>query len=87
VPPERTESKLAAILAADVVGYSQLTGADKEWTLARLKGHRGELIETKITEHRGADRQEHWRRCPDRVSLRRGCGALHRRGAGRYGHP
>jgi adenylate cyclase len=37
--------KLAAILAADVVGYSRLTGADKEGTLARLKTLRRELEE------------------------------------------
>jgi adenylate cyclase len=37
--------KLAAILAADVVGYSRLTGADEEGTLARLKMLRHELIE------------------------------------------
>ena len=35
---ERVERKLAAILAADVVGYSRLVGVDEEGTLARLKG-------------------------------------------------
>jgi adenylate cyclase len=35
VPPERIERKLAAILAADVAGYSRLMGADEEGTLAR----------------------------------------------------
>jgi adenylate cyclase len=45
--------RLAAILAADVAGYSRLIGADEEGTLARLRAHRRELIDPKITEHRG----------------------------------
>jgi TolB-like protein/class 3 adenylate cyclase/Flp pilus assembly protein TadD len=53
VPPERFERKLAAILAADVAGYSRLIGADEEGTLNRLKAHRKELIEPKIAEHQG----------------------------------
>src|SRR5258705_13098086 len=53
VPPERIERKLAAILAADVAGYSRLMGADEEGTLARLKACRGELLDPKIAEHRG----------------------------------
>jgi adenylate cyclase len=53
VSPERIERKLAAILAADVAGYSRLMGADEESTLARLKACRGELIDPKIAEHRG----------------------------------
>jgi TolB-like protein/class 3 adenylate cyclase/Flp pilus assembly protein TadD len=44
---------LAAILAADVAGYSRLMGADEEGTLERLKAHRRELIDPKIGEHRG----------------------------------
>ncbi len=48
-----TERKLAAILAADVAGYSRLMGADEEGTLARLKAHRRELIDPKIKEHHG----------------------------------
>jgi adenylate cyclase len=47
------ERRLAAILAADVAGYSRLIGADEEGTLARLKAHRRELIDPKIAEHRG----------------------------------
>ena len=47
------ERKLAAILAADVVGYSRLMGAHEEGTLDRLKAHRRELIDPKIAEHRG----------------------------------
>src|SRR5712692_8586511 len=49
----RTERKLAAILAADVVGYSRLMGADEEGTLAQLRAHRRALIDPKITEHHG----------------------------------
>src|SRR5215470_14564982 len=50
---DRIERKLAAILAADVAGYSRLMGADEEGTLARLKAHRRELIDPKLAEHRG----------------------------------
>src|SRR5271155_1280116 len=45
--------KLAAILVADVVGYSRLTGADEERTLARLRGLRSDLIDPAIAAHRG----------------------------------
>jgi TolB-like protein/class 3 adenylate cyclase len=45
--------RLAAILAADVVGYSRLMGADEEGTLERLNAHRRELVDPKIGEHRG----------------------------------
>jgi TolB-like protein/class 3 adenylate cyclase len=48
-----TVRRLAAILAADVAGYSRLMGADEEGTLDRLKAHRRELIDPKIREHRG----------------------------------
>jgi class 3 adenylate cyclase len=47
------ERRLAAILAADVAGYSRLMGADEECTLERLKAHRRVLIDLKIKEHRG----------------------------------
>ncbi len=49
----RVERRLAAILAADVAGYSRLMGNDEEGTLAALKACRRELIEPKIAEHRG----------------------------------
>jgi len=45
--------RLAAILAADVAGYSRLMGEDEEGTLERLKAHRRQLIDPKIKEHRG----------------------------------
>jgi adenylate cyclase len=45
--------RLAAILAADVAGYSRLIGADEEGTLNRLSAIRAEIIDPKITEYRG----------------------------------
>jgi adenylate cyclase len=45
--------RLAAILAADVEGYSRLMGADEEGTLERLKALRRELLDPKIAEHHG----------------------------------
>ena len=50
---QRVERRLAAILAADVAGYSRLMGADEEGTLARLNAHRREFLEPTIAEHRG----------------------------------
>jgi adenylate cyclase len=61
---DRVERRLAAILAADVVGYSRLMGADEAGTHARLKALRQDLIDPKIAEHRG------------RVVKRTGDGAL-----------
>ena len=49
----RVERRLAAILAADVAGYSRLMGVNEEGTLATLKAHRRELLDPKIAEHRG----------------------------------
>ena len=45
--------KLAAILAADVVGFSRLAGADEERTLARMRALRGDLVDPTIAVHRG----------------------------------
>jgi TolB-like protein/class 3 adenylate cyclase len=45
--------KLAAILVADVVGYSRLAGADEDRTLSRLRGLRSDLIDPAIAAHRG----------------------------------
>jgi class 3 adenylate cyclase/pimeloyl-ACP methyl ester carboxylesterase len=47
------ERRLAAILAADVAGYSRLMGTDEEGTLAQLKAHRQALVDPSIEEHRG----------------------------------
>src|SRR6266849_6388354 len=50
---DRVDRRLAAIFASDVASYSRLMGADEEGTLRQLKAHRKELIDPKITEHRG----------------------------------
>ena len=50
---DQTKRKLAAILAADIAGYSRLMGTDEEGTLARLKLLRRELIDPKNKQHRG----------------------------------
>src|SRR6476646_6930329 len=47
------QRRLAAILAADVVGYSRLMGSDEMGTITALKSHRRELVDSAITEHRG----------------------------------
>lgn len=49
----QVERRLAAILAADVAGYSRLMGEDEEGTLAELKAHRRELVDQKLKSHRG----------------------------------
>ncbi len=53
MPAEPVQRRLAAILAADVVGYSRMMGADEEGTLARLKALRSEVIDPKLAEHGG----------------------------------
>ena len=50
---DRTERRLAAIFAGDIAGYSRLMGVDEEGTLRQLKAHRKQLVDPKITEHRG----------------------------------
>ena len=50
---DRVERRLAAVLAGDVAGYSRLMGIDEEGTLRQLKDHRRELVDPKVTEHRG----------------------------------
>jgi adenylate cyclase len=50
---ERVERRLAAVLAADVAGYSRLMGADEVGTLASLKALRREVVDPAIAEHRG----------------------------------
>jgi class 3 adenylate cyclase len=49
----RVDRRLAAIMAADVVGYSRLMGRDEEGTLARLNALRREFLEPTIAAHRG----------------------------------
>ncbi len=50
---EHGQPKIAAILAADVVGYGQLAGADEVRTLARLRALRSDLIDPTIAVHHG----------------------------------
>ena len=51
--PERAERRLAAVLAADVAGYSRLMGADEEGTLRALKAHRQAVFDPQVAAHRG----------------------------------
>jgi adenylate cyclase len=53
LPSERVERRLAAVLAADIAGYSRLMGRDEERTVAELKGLRKTLIDPGIAAHRG----------------------------------
>jgi TolB-like protein/Tfp pilus assembly protein PilF len=53
VPPERADRKLAAILAADVVGYSRLMEQDEAGTLATLKARRKEVLEPVVARYQG----------------------------------
>ena len=53
MPGERVERRLAAVLAADVAGYSRLMGRDEERTLANLKSFRKTLVDPAIAAHRG----------------------------------
>jgi adenylate cyclase len=50
---EQVERRLAAVLAADVAGYSRLMGIDEEGTLARLKAVRKAIVDPAIAKHRG----------------------------------
>ena len=51
--------KLAAILVADMVGYSRLAGADEDRTLSRLRALRGDLIDPTIAVRHRPRRQAH----------------------------
>src|SRR5205823_1094269 len=53
MPTTTATRRLAAILAADVVGYSRLMGADEEGTHERFKAHLSEVVDPKIREHHG----------------------------------
>jgi adenylate cyclase len=53
LPEERVERRLAAVLAADIAGYSRLMGTDEEGTLAVLKHVRKTIVDPSITAHRG----------------------------------
>ena len=56
---DRIERRLAAILAADVAGYSRLTGVDEEGTHVQLQAHLRALVDPKITRTPWPHRQEH----------------------------
>ena len=73
--------RLAAILAADVAGYSRLMGADEEGTLERLKALRRELVDPKIAEHHGRIVKTTGDGLLVEFRQRRRCGALRGRGA------
>ncbi|MFL6813254.1 MAG: adenylate/guanylate cyclase domain-containing protein [Bradyrhizobium sp.] len=53
LPNERVERRLAAVLAADVAGYSRLMGLDEERTVAQLKSFRKTLVDPAVAAHRG----------------------------------
>ena len=53
MPDQQPERRLAAILAADVVGYSRLVRADEDGTLSRIKTLRSEVVDPTVAEHRG----------------------------------
>jgi hypothetical protein len=77
------QRRLAAILAADVAGYSRLMGTDEVGTLAALKAHRRELIDLEIAAHHGRMAKHHAEKETDRISeaaLFRRAG-IHPRGA------
>ena len=77
--------KIAAILAADVVGFSRLAGADEDRTLARLRALRSELIDPTIAVHNGRVVQAHWRWRACRIPQRRRRRAMRHRSAERHG--
>ena len=77
--------KIAAILVADVVGYSRLAGADEDRTLARLRGAAQRSDRSRHRRASRAHRQAHRRRQPHRVPQRGRRGALRDRGAERHG--
>ena len=72
----RHERRLAAILAADVAGYSRLMGSDEEGTLAALKAIRRDVIDPKIAAHRGRIVKTTGDGAPHRIFERGGCPAL-----------
>ena len=75
--------KVAAILVADIVGYSRLAGAEEERTLARLRSLRSDLIDPTIADPQRSARQAHWRWRSRRVPQRGRGGAMRHRRAER----
>ncbi len=76
--------KLAAIVVADIVGYSRLMEADESGTLTRLKALREELIDPKIATHRGRIVKTMGGHA-GRIRQRDRRGAILRRDSGRHG--
>ena len=86
------ERHLAAIVAADVVGYSRLMGVDEKGTLSALKAHRTQLIDPLIAAYKGHHRQSDGRRPAAFFSLGGGsgflrCGDAAWNGQAQPGHP
>ena len=81
------QRRLAAIVSADVAGYSRLMGRDESGTLAALKAIRQEVVDPAIASARRAHRQDHRRRAAAGVPERGQCRALRGRGADGDGRP
>ena len=75
--------RLAAILSADVAGYSRLIGVDEEGTLNRLRAIRADVIDPKISEHRGRIVKTRW--FPGRIRQCRRCPAVRDRDSDQHG--
>ena len=67
----REQRKLAAIVAADVVGYSRLMGRDESGTLARLREHRKECLEPALARYGGQRRRSRCRAAEDAPAITR----------------
>ena len=81
----RVERRLAAILAADVVGYGRLMRADEEGTLAALQAHRRDLVDPLLADHRGRIVKLMGDGVAGRVLQRLGRGAMRGRHSARHG--
>jgi adenylate cyclase len=80
--------KIAAILVADIVGYSRLAGADEDRTLARLRGLRSDLIDPAIDAHHGRIVKRTGDGIGPRAAVRASRSACSRRTfVSRIGHP
>ena len=79
--------RLAAILAADVAGYSRLMGADEQGTFDRLKALRRQLVDPEDQRASWPHRQDHRRRDAGGIFERRRCGPLRRRDPAGDGRP
>ena len=82
---QRVQRRLAAIVVADVVGYSRLMEADEAGTLAALKERRTAILEPTVRATWRTHRQGHGRRRADRVRQRGECGQGGARAAGEDG--